>query len=73
MTKDNGSFTTKELVTNLLTTGIITLRADAETANASQAITISNVGPAGVGTATISKWLTIVGSDGVTYYIPMWT
>jgi hypothetical protein len=42
------------------------------TANAASVITISNVGPAAVGTATISAWLEIdVG--GVKYYIPCWT
>jgi hypothetical protein len=41
-------------------------------ANASQAITISALGPANIGTATISKWLT-VNLSGTTYFIPMWT
>ena len=41
-------------------------------ANGSETITISNVGPAGVGTATISKWL-VVKNGGVDHYIPMWT
>lgn len=41
-------------------------------ANGTANVTISNVAPAGVGTATISKWLIIV-NEGVTYYIPMWT
>ena len=40
--------------------------------NASENVTISNVAPAGVATATISKWLKVrVGGD--LYYIPMWT
>jgi len=42
------------------------------TANATNNVTISNVAPAGVGTATISAWLPI-SVDGTTYYIPMWT
>ena len=58
----------KELILSKLS-----LTSAIETANATQTITISALGPAGVGTATISKWLTVVGSDGVTYYIPMWT
>ncbi len=41
-------------------------------ANATANVTISNVAPAGVGTATISKWLK-VDDNGTTYYIPMWT
>ena len=35
-------------------------------------VTISNVAPSAVGTATISAWLQVVNS-GVTYYVPMWT
>ena len=42
------------------------------TANATNTVTISNVAPAGVGTATISKWLTVY-LDADTYYIPCWT
>lgn len=58
----------KELIlSELFTTSAI------EVANASQTITISNVGAAGIGTATISKWLQFTGSDGVVYYIPVWT
>jgi len=58
----------RELVLNkLITTSAI------EVANATQTITISALGPAGIGTATISKWLQFTGSDGVVYYIPVWT
>ena len=41
-------------------------------ANASQTITISNLGPAGIGTATISKWLKVT-DQGKVFYITMWT
>lgn len=41
-------------------------------ANATNNVTISNVAPAEVGTATISGWLPVV-VQGTTYYIPMWT
>ena len=41
-------------------------------ANASQTVTISSVGAAGIGVATISRWLPVI-VGGVTYYIPMWT
>lgn len=41
-------------------------------ANGSANVTISNVAPAGVGTATISAWLR-VNIDSAAYYIPMWT
>lgn len=46
---------------------------DAFTANATENVTISNVAPAAVGTATISKWLEIQDSSGTAYYIPLWT
>jgi len=42
------------------------------TANATETVTITNVAPAAVGTATIAKWLRI-NVDGTNYYIPMWT
>lgn len=42
-------------------------------ANATANVTISNVAPAAVGTATISKWLRIVIKGDDTYYIPLWT
>lgn len=41
-------------------------------ANATANVTISNVAPAAVGTATISMWLE-VSVQGTKYYIPMWT
>ena len=43
------------------------------TANGTNAVTISNVAPSGVGTATISKWLTVKDDSGTVYYIPVWT
>jgi hypothetical protein len=42
------------------------------TANATANVTISNVAPAAVGTATISAWLEI-DVAGTKYYIPCWT
>ena len=45
---------------------------DALTANATANVTISNVAPAAVGTATISAWLE-VDVGGTAYYIPCWT
>ena len=41
-------------------------------ANATNTVTISNVAPAAVGTATIAKWMK-VNQGGTDYYIPMWT
>ena len=62
------SLSVKELqLTKLVTTSAM------ETANGSGTVTISALAPAGVGTATISKWLQFTGSDGVVYYIPAWT
>jgi len=43
------------------------------TANATNTVTISNVAPAGVGTATISKWFTVKDDAGTVFYIPAWT
>jgi len=43
------------------------------TANGTATITISNVGPAGIGTATISKWLTVEDNAGGVMYIPAFT
>ena len=51
--------------------GIISI-SNGMTSNASENVTISNVAPAGVETATISKWL-IIKQTGTTYYIPCWT
>ena len=42
------------------------------TANSNANVTISNVAPNAVGTATIAAWLEIDVS-GVKYYIPCWT
>jgi len=41
-------------------------------ANGTENCSVTNVAPAGVGTATISKWL-LMNIDGADYYIPMWT
>ena len=55
------------IVADFSNTGIIT-------PNASGNVTISNVAPAAVGTATISKWLRVFdGLNGTAYFIPMWT
>lgn len=47
-------------------------KADTIEYNGTNNVTISNVAPSGVGTATISKWLR-VSINGVTYFIPLWT
>ena len=62
------------IVDGLTVEGTVTL-ADAAhwTANASGTVTISNVAPSGVGTATITKWLTLTDNSGVVMYIPAWT
>ena len=57
-----------------VTAGTLTLGDSAHwTANASATVTISNVAPAGVGTATITKWLTVTDNAGTVMYIPAWT
>jgi len=54
--------------------GTIKLNASTNwTANGANTVTISNVAPAGVGTATIGKWLTVKDDAGTVYYIPAWT
>ena len=54
--------------------GTVTFNDSAQwTANASGTVTISNVAPSGVGTATISKWLTVTDDSGTVMYIPAWT
>ncbi len=43
------------------------------TANGTGTVTIDAKAPAGVGTATISKWFTVKDNAGTVYYIPAWT
>jgi len=62
------------VVDGLTLDGTLTMNDSAQwTANASGTVTISNVAPSGVGTATITKWLTITDNSGVVMYIPAWT
>jgi hypothetical protein len=62
------------IVNGLTVDGTITLNdSDQWTANASGTVTISNVAPSGVGTATITKWLTVTDDGGTVMYIPAWT
>ena len=61
------------VVDGLTLDGTLTMNDSAQwTANASGTVTISNVAPSGVGTATITKWLTITDNSGVVMYIPAW-
>jgi len=62
------------VVDGLKLDGTVTFNDSAQwTANASGTVTISGVAPAGVGTATISKWLTVTDDSGTVMYIPAWT
>jgi hypothetical protein len=62
------------VVDGLKLDGTVTFNdSDQWTANASGTVTISGVAPAGVGTATISKWLTVTDDSGTVMYIPAWT
>jgi hypothetical protein len=62
------------IVNGLTVDGTVTLNdGDQWTANASGTVTISNVAPSGVGTATITKWLTVTDDGGTVMYIPAWT
>lgn len=65
-----------DLVINSALVGSGTLKfntANNWTANGTNTVTISNVAPSGVGTATISKWFTVKDNAGTTFYIPAWT
>lgn len=62
------------LHTSEVGTGILKIASsNMWTANGTATVTISNLAPAGVGTATISKWLTVKDDAGTVYYIPAWT
>jgi hypothetical protein len=62
------------VVDGLKLDGTVTFNdGDQWTANASGTVTISDVAPSGVGTATISKWLTVTDDGGTVMYIPAWT
>ncbi len=49
------------------------LKTNQTVSNGTETVTISNVAPSGVGTATISGWLVIKNSAGTDVYIPFWT
>ena len=62
------------IVNGVTLDGTVTFNDGAQwTANASGTVTISNVAPSGVGTATISKWLTVTDDGGTVMYIPAGT
>ena len=62
------------IVNGLTIDGTVTMNDSTQwTANASGTVTISNVAPSGVGTATITKWLTVTDAGGTVMYIPAWT
>ena len=62
------------IVNGVTLDGTVTFNDSAQwTANASGTVTISNVAPSGVGTATISKWLTVTDNSATVMYIPAWT
>jgi len=57
-----------------LGTGVIQYgNSSSWTANDSVATTLGSLGPAGIGTTTPSKWLTVKDNAGTTYFIPAWT
>ena len=62
------------LNTALVGSGVLKLaNATNWTANGTGTVTISNLAPAGVGTATIGKWLTVKDDAGTVYYIMAFT
>jgi len=63
--------------TNILTKGNNAIRFGEDNGfvqigNATNTVTISNVAPAAVTTATINSWMAI-NIGGTDYYIPLWT
>lgn len=63
----------KELIANDLEIKEKLIIEDIIEANGTETVTISNLAPAGVGTATISRWLKVRNAAGTNFYIPMWT
>ena len=72
-TAPSGSTTLTEALRVLSNQTLKLSSANSWTANGTGTVTISNLAPAGVGTATISKWLTITDNAGVVMYIPCFT
>ena len=74
MARFNNVSPSLSVVNGVTLDGTVTFNdGDQWTANASGTVTISNVAPSGVGTATISKWLTVTDDGGTVMYIPAWT
>ena len=74
MARFNNVSPSLSVVNGVTLDGTVTFNdGDQWTANASGTVTISNVAPSGVGTATISKWLTVTDDSGTVMYIPAWT
>ena len=74
MARFNNVSPSLSVVDGLKLDGTVTFNdGDQWTANASGTVTISDVAPSGVGTATISKWLTVTDDGGTVMYIPAWT
>ena len=57
---------------NLNITDEIVIDAGVFQSNGTEVVTISNLAPSGVGTATIALWLKVT-RGGLVYYIPAWT
>ncbi len=70
--EDKDFIRTKEVITNKLTLLDQPDLSAIDFTNGTNNVTISNVAPAGVGTATISRWVSII-IDSTVYYIPCWT
>lgn len=63
----------KDLTVDKLTlSGTVPDVSEATNSNGTANVTISNVAPSNVGTATISRWLKVIYDNNV-YFIPMWT
>lgn len=68
-----GTDSNLNLVLTPKNTGVIKVgNSGSFTANGTATVTVSNLGPAGIATATIKKWLTIQDNAGTVLYIPAW-
>lgn len=41
--------------------------------NGSATVTLTNIAPVGVTTATVARWMIVRSKAGTVYYVPMWT
>ena len=59
--------------TELIGNPIRFAQANHWTANGSVSLSFTSLGPAGIGTGTIAKWLTLEDNAGTVHYVPAFT